>query len=97
MAAVDAEAISGEDDDFTFWAAYCKAKKKRVKRKGEDGGVKQDTANVKGGGQTLHGIKRHTGLRNRRFRRGSEYHLVQMCPLEAAPETDSAPTPPVPS
>ena len=45
---------------------------------------------VKGEGQTFNGFRRCAGMRNRRFRCDSEYHLAPNCPLRSNSRNESA-------
>ena len=56
----------------------------------ERGGARMDKAKVKEGGQTLDGIKKRTGLRDRRYRFDSEYYLAPRRPPKDVPRRDSA-------
>ena len=46
----------------------------------KDGLPKRGGEEVEGGGQTLNGFYRKTGLRNRRYQCNGEYHLAPRCP-----------------
>ena len=72
--AADADAIFNEEDDFAAWAAYCKAETRGEEEKAEDGGKKMGKVMAKVGARALNGFSSDTGLRNRRFRRASEFH-----------------------
>ena len=52
-------------------------------RKGGDSG--------KGDGQTLNGFARKTGMRNKSYRRDSEYHLARRCPRRDVPRKEMSP------
>ena len=48
---------------------------------------------MEGGGQTLNGLKRRTGQRNRRYRRDSEYRPATKCQWRDTPRGDGSPFP----
>ena len=50
---------------------------------------------VKGGGQTLGGFFRATGIRNKCYKCESGYHLAPKCPLRYVPRSEFAPRSPV--
>ena len=89
-AAADVGATSNEHADSAAWVTRRKAKEEGRKKKVEVGGKKKGKVKVKGGGQNLRGSRRNTGLRNRRFPRDNEFHLLPKGSLEEAPKGDSA-------
>ena len=89
--AVESRARDGNLDSLV---AYRKAKKQRVGKKKKEGAPEKGGDKVKGGGQTLGGFYRKTGLRNKCYRRDSEYHLVPRCPWRDTPRGDGCPISP---
>ena len=46
---------------------------------------------MRGDGQTLNGLNRRAGMRDRRYRRDSEYRLAPKCPWRGTPRDDGSP------
>ena len=53
--------------DLNARAAYKTAERRGVRQKKEDGAPKRSGGKASGGGQTLDGFNRRTGLRDRRY------------------------------
>ena len=73
------------DDDLDGLAAYIKKEKQAAWKTKKEGPPKQGARKVTGGGQTLNGFNRKTGLRSKCYRRDSEYHLAPRCPRRDTP------------
>ena len=74
------------DADLDVLAAYKRAKRNwGANKKKKEGPRRRGGGKVGGGGQILNGSFRKTGLRNRRYRRDSEYHLASRCPWRDTP------------
>ena len=62
---VDADVIPNNDEDFAARDAHRATKKEDGERKRNEGEPSKETDKAKGGGRTLNGLKRLTGLRSR--------------------------------
>ena len=81
-------AFLASHEDLDALEAYRGAERQWAGKKGKDGGGK-----VNGGAQTLNGLYRETGLRNRRYRCDSGYHLAPGCPRCDTPRGDGSLSP----
>ena len=68
----------GGDGDQDACVTYRKAKKKEVGRERRDGAPKVSGDKVKRGGQILNGPNLRAGLRNRCYRRDSEFRCCNV-------------------
>ena len=73
------------DEDSDALAAFRQEEKRGAGEKKKDSSPKRGRDKAEGGGQTLNGVNRKTGLRNRRYRCDSEYHLAPGCPWRDIP------------
>ena len=85
------DASLGGETNFVAWVALREAQKRSDKKKREDGGATKSKTKVRKDGQTLNGLNRRTGIRNRYYKYDSEYHLAPKCPLKDVSRSESTP------
>ena len=78
----------GDDRDQGVCVTYERAKRCGVGRKRTDVSLNVSGDTVKGGCQAFDGLNRRTGLRNRRYKWDSEYHVAPKCPWREVPRSE---------